>query len=92
MARCTLNNMIMRNVRKTHAYQTMLVDLVLLGVVEKRTAEKLLGYEIPSYIELPAGVVDDELPADVADDELPAGVTDDELPADVADTDYDDEE
>lgn len=74
MARCTLNNMIMRNVRKTHAYQTMLVDLVLLGVVEKRTAEKLLGYEIPSYIELPAGVADadnddDTDDIDVADDE-----------------------
>ena len=67
MARCTLNNMIMRNVRKTHAYQTMLVDLVLLGVVKKDTAEKLLGYEIPSYIELPADVADTELPADVAD-------------------------
>ena len=58
MARCTLNNMIMRNIRKTHAYQTMLVDLVLLGVVKKDTAEKLLGYEIPSYIELPADVAD----------------------------------
>lgn len=74
MARCTLNNMIMRNIRKTHAYQTMLVDLVLLGVVEKRTAEKLLGYEIPSYIELPADVVgtdndDDTDDIDVADDE-----------------------
>ena len=74
MARCTLNNMIMRNVRKTHAYQTMLVDLVLLGVVKKRTAEKLLGYEIPSYIELPADVASadnddytDDI--DVADDE-----------------------
>lgn len=76
MARCTLNNMIMRNIRKTHAYQTMLVDLVLLGVVEKRTAEKLLGYEIPSYIELPADVADtandndtDDVDVDVADDE-----------------------
>ena len=74
MARCTLNNMIMRNVRKTHAYQTMLVDLVLLGVVEKRTAEKLLGYEIPSYIELPADVAGadndyDTDDIDVADDE-----------------------
>lgn len=74
MARCTLNNMIMRNIRKTHAYQTMLVDLVLLGVVEKRTAEKLLGYEIPSYIELPADVAgadngDATDDIDVADDE-----------------------
>ena len=60
MARCTLNNMIMRNVRKTHAYQTALVDLVLLGVVEKDTAEKLLGYTFPSYIELPADVADTE--------------------------------
>ena len=67
MARCTLNNMIMRNVRKTHAYQTALVDLALLGVVEKDTAEKLLGYEIPSYIELPADVADTELPDDVTD-------------------------
>lgn len=67
MARCTLNNMIMRNVRKTHAYQTALVDLALLGVVEKGTAEKLLGYEIPSYIELPADVADTELPADATD-------------------------
>lgn len=60
MARCTLNNMIMRNVRKTHAYQTVIVDLVLLGVVEKDTAEKLLGYTIPSYIGLPADVADTE--------------------------------
>ena len=69
MARCTLNNMIMRNVRKTHAYQTMLVDLVLLGVVKKDTAEKLLGYEIPSYIELPADVVDADYSGDDDDDD-----------------------
>lgn len=74
MARCTLNNMIMRNVRKTHAYQTALVDLALLGVVEKRTAEKLLGYEIPSYIELPADVAG----ADNDDDTDDIGVADDE--------------
>lgn len=53
MARCTLNNMIMRNVRKTQAYQTVLVDLVKLGVVDKDDAEKVLGYTIPSYIVLP---------------------------------------
>ena len=69
MARCTLNNMIMRNVRKTHAYQTMLVDLVLLGVVKKDTAEKLLGYEIPSYIELPADVADTDYNDDDDDDD-----------------------
>ena len=69
MARCTLNNMIMRNVRKTHAYQTMLVDLVLLGVVKKDTAEKLLGYEIPSYIELPADVADTNYNDDDDDDD-----------------------
>ena len=67
MARCTLNNMIMRNVRKTHAYQTALVDLVLLGVVEKATAEKMLGYTIPDYIALPDNVVVDD--DDNADDE-----------------------
>ena len=69
MTRCTLNNMIMRNVRNTHAYQTMLVDLVLLGVVKKDTAEKLLGYEIPSYIELPAGVADTNYNDDDDDEE-----------------------
>ena len=69
MARCTLNNMIMRNIRKTHAYQTMLVDLVLLGVVKKDTAEKLLGYEIPSYIELPADVADTDYNDDNDDDD-----------------------
>ena len=61
--------MIMRNVRKTHAYQTMLVDLVLLGVVKKDTAEKLLGYEIPSHIELPAGVADTNYNDDDDDEE-----------------------
>ena len=58
MPRCTLNNMIMRNIRKTHAYQTALVDMVLLGVVDKATAEKLLGYEIPDYIALPCAISD----------------------------------
>lgn len=53
MALCTLNNMVMRNVRKTQAYQTILVDLVFMGVVKKDVAEAMLGYTIPGHIKMP---------------------------------------
>lgn len=61
MARCTLNNMIMRNIRRTQAYQTVIVDLALLGVIKKADAETLIGCEIPDYIVSPV--------SDTADDE-----------------------
>ena len=52
--RNTLNNMISDNIRKTQAYQCVLTDLVLAGVIDKHVAEGLLGYEIPDYLHLPA--------------------------------------
>lgn len=56
MALCTLNNMVMRNMRRSQAYQTMLVDLVFMGVVDRDVAEAMLGYKIPGHIEMPDAV------------------------------------
>lgn len=56
MALCTLNNMVMRNMRRSQAYQTMLVDLVFMGVVDRDVAEAMLGYKIPGHIRMPDAV------------------------------------
>ena len=50
----TLNNMQMDVQRRSPIYQTLLIDLVLAGEVDKSVAEKLLGCEIPDYLKLPA--------------------------------------
>ncbi len=52
-AKCTLNNRILENKRKDQMYQAVLIDLALIRVIEKETAEMLLGYEIPDYLTPP---------------------------------------
>ena len=58
MALCTLNNMVMRNQRKSQAYQTMLVDLVFMGVVDRDVGEAMLGYKVPGHIKMPGPVAE----------------------------------
>lgn len=55
MKKNTLNNMILENVRGTQAYQAVITDLALEGVVPIGVAESLLGYEIPEYLRSPSG-------------------------------------
>lgn len=55
MKKNTLNNMILENVRGTHAYQAVITDLALEGVIPVGVAESLLGYEIPEYLHSPSG-------------------------------------
>lgn len=43
----------MENTRKDRVYQTLVTDLTLAGVITKELGERLLGYEIPSYLVLP---------------------------------------
>lgn len=53
--RNTLNNIIMNNQRDTPLYKTLVTDLAIQGILTKAVAEKLLGYEIPSYLHAPDG-------------------------------------
>ena len=53
--RNTLNNMQMENIRRTQAYQAVITDLAIEGVLPVETAETLLGYEIPDFLHDPAG-------------------------------------
>ena len=55
MRRNTLNNMIMETIRGTQAYQAVMTDLALEGIIPLGTAESLLGYEIPEYLRSPSG-------------------------------------
>lgn len=52
---CRLNNKSMRNVRRTDAYQAVMIDLALLGIISKEECEMLLDGGIPSGIILPDG-------------------------------------
>lgn len=51
----TLNNMTLRNSRRTQQYQAVITDLALVGVIPREKAEMILGYEIPDYLQLPDG-------------------------------------
>ena len=50
-----MNNLQMENIRKTQAYQAVITDLALEGVISASVAESLLGYEIPDYLHSPSG-------------------------------------
>lgn len=47
---CTLNNTRLRVYRNSQAYQAVLIDLAVNGIIDKDKTEKLLGYEIPKFI------------------------------------------
>jgi len=53
--RCALNNMNMRNLRRSQEYQCVIVDLAMLGIVSKEEAEMLLGSGVPMNLRLPNG-------------------------------------
>lgn len=55
ISRNTLNNMIMENQRKTPMYQAIITDLAIVGAIDKKDAEMLLGYPIPDYLKTPNG-------------------------------------
>lgn len=55
MKKCTLNTRYMENLRKDKIYQTVIIDLALLGKISTGEAKLLLGYDIPNYIQLPNG-------------------------------------
>lgn len=52
---CRLNNKSMRNTRRSEAYQTMVIDLAMLGVISKEKAEMLIGGGMPANLCLPDG-------------------------------------
>lgn len=69
--RCRLNNKVMRSIRKDSIYQCIVIDLAMLGVIEKEDCETLIGGSIPRGLVLPNGsteIVDDTPRATVYDD------------------------
>lgn len=77
MGSCKLNNKNMRNLRKDTVYQCVVVDLYLIGVIEKEEAEELLGCGIPRGLCLPSGIrpvdeVIDEAVDEIEGEETPA--------------------
>lgn len=53
MRTCSLNNRRMRAMRKTEAYQAVMLDLYLIGALEKDVVEQLIGASIPSHLMQP---------------------------------------
>ena len=79
MGACRLNNKSMRNLRKDTVYQCLVVDLYLIGALEKEEAELLIGSGIPKGLCLPGGVKTIEEQAPAAEPTKPAAtVTEDE--------------
>ena len=56
-AKCRINNLAARNIRREASYQMVLIDLANAGAIDVRVAEALLGYKIPDYISLPKSFV-----------------------------------
>lgn len=52
---CRLNNKVMRNIRRTDAYQCVVLDLGMLGILSKEECELLIGSGVPHNICLPNG-------------------------------------
>lgn len=52
---CRLNNKSMRNTRRSEVYQTVIIDLMMLGVISKEKAQMLIGGGIPANLCLPNG-------------------------------------
>jgi len=50
---CRLNNKVMRNIRHTDAYQCLVIDLGMLGILSKEECELLIGSGIPKNLYLP---------------------------------------
>lgn len=52
---CRLNNKSMRNTRRSEVYQTVIIDLMMLGVISKEKAQMLIGGGMPANLCLPNG-------------------------------------
>ena len=52
---CRLNNKVMRNIRRTDAYQCLVLDLGMLGILSKEECELLIGSGVPKNLFLPDG-------------------------------------
>ena len=52
---CKLNNKSMRGIRRDASYQCMVIDLAMLGVINKEECEMLIGAGIPKGLILPNG-------------------------------------
>lgn len=52
---CRLNNKVMRNIRRTDAYQCLVLDLGMLGILSKEECELLIGSGVPKNLFLPNG-------------------------------------
>jgi hypothetical protein len=48
-----LNNMQLSYHRKDLTYEAVMIDLVLMGALERATVEKFLGKTIPDYLRAP---------------------------------------
>lgn len=46
----SLNNRRMRAMRKTEAYEAVMLDLYLIGALDKNVVEQLIGATIPSHL------------------------------------------
>lgn len=54
---CRLNNKSMRNYRRDPLYQTIMVDLMLLGKISEKECEELIGSGVPRGLMLPGAPV-----------------------------------
>lgn len=84
--RCALNNMNMRNLRRSQEYQCVIVDLAMLGIVSKEEAEMLLGAGVPMNLRLPNGKNNMISEESLTEDKTPTE-TDDTPPVTTGNTD-----
>lgn len=68
---CKLNNKYIRTIRRDEVYQAIVIDLTMLGVINKEESELLLGCSIPNTVTLPdfsRGVLDKDNETTPSDD------------------------
>ena len=66
---CRLNNKSMRNKRRDEVYQTVVLDLAMLGIISKEECEMLIGSGIPKGLVLPNGEPGNLISEENTDDE-----------------------
>lgn len=53
MPKCRVNNVVLDNERKDNTYQSVIIDLALIGAIDQDKAEALLGYSISEKLRTP---------------------------------------
>lgn len=53
MPKCRVNNVVLDNERKDNTYQSVIIDLALVGAIDQDKAEALLGYSISEKLRTP---------------------------------------